>query len=406
VPKKILRKKKSPATIIWVHSHFLYWMGGTKYIFEVLKVLKQKKHRVVAVVEQASPFVTELFKQAKIRLVNLNVTTSTSAWYWLGLPFFLSRRCGQLQTLIQQFSQGKSSPLVVTSMFPMQVVMAQLGQPFVQLCYEPFAFFHDQEFIQNFPFFKRVATQFLALLYAKLDVWGTQHAQKIVTLNTVTQSLIQDIYHAASTPIYAGVNTQLFKPFVGAELKKKYRDHQLIIHSTDYSPVKGTDRVIKAFAGVAQKFPAARLLITSTIKNEAAQQKLQALATELGVGDKVEFLGFVPIELLPQYYSLAKVMVQGSSSLRSGTTSMALPVKEAMACGTPAIRPDAGGEDVIDGKSGFLVDPQDTPNLTRAVNRILGNPRLGQKMGKAARQSITRKYSWPRTAARFLKAIN
>lgn len=290
-------------------------------------------------------------------------------------------------------------------MFPMNVIAQLLQLPHLQLCYEPFAFFYDREFIQHFSLFKKFFIQLVSLWGIPLDKWGTRHAHKVVTLNTTTQATIHEVYGVKAEPVYAGVNTKLFYPHVRPQLKRKYAKKKVVIHSTDYSPVKKTDRMIHVMARVVKKVPTAHLLITTTIENSTEKHKLESLAQQLGIAKHVEFLGFVPIEELPQYYSLALVFVQLASSARSGTTSMALPVKEALCCETPAIRADVGGEDVKDGVSGFLVNPAQEKKVADKIVWLLRHPQQARKMGKKGRENITRTYTWQKTARRIEKAI-
>ena len=84
---------------------------------------------------------------------------------------------------------------------------------------------------------------------------------------------------------------------------------------------------------------------------------------------------------------------------------MALPVKEAMCCETPAIRPDVGGDDVVDGVSGFLVDPADTDQLAEKIAYLLIYPAQARKMGRAARKAIANKYTWEKTVKRLSRFL-
>lgn len=400
--------KKAPRkNIVWLHSHFLFWMGGTKFVFEVAKRLhKDKKYRLIVVVEQLGSVAAQEYHQQGIEVLSLNSQTSTSALYWLGLPYFLLQNLRRLRTTLIKKKWTPENTVLVSSMFPMNVIATLLPVRHVQLCYEPFAFFYDKEFIQSFSLMKKIFINIIKVPYQILDRWAVRKAAKVLTLNTVTQQLIQEVYSVGSILVYAGVDQKRFRPFISAGLQRKYRGRKVIIHSTDYSPVKGTDRVLRAMKDVVKKQPKALLIITTTILNADAERNLKLLAEKLKIAKNVEFAGFVASELLPQYYSLAWVLVQGSSSSRSGTTSMALPVKEAMCCETPAIRPDAGGEDVIDGESGFLVDPRNTAVLSEKILTILQSTALRKKMGKNARKTIIRTYTWEKTVKRVCSTFS
>ncbi len=393
--------------VVWLHSHFLYWMGGTKFIFEVAKRLK-KSNRVKSltlIVENASELAKTTYKQAGISLISLDQPTSTSAWYWLAFPFHILMDAGKVNQILKNNNLLPKSTTIISSMFPMNVVAALLPYRHVQNCYEPFAFFYDSEFISKFSMFKQLGIQLLAFLYGGLDKWATRRSDQVLTLNSVTQELMAEVFGVKSDLTQAGVDSQVFKPYVSAPILKKYAKNQVLIHSTDYTPVKGTDRVIKAMQAVAQKYPQSKLLITSTINNPLAKAKLERLATELGIANQVEFLGFLKYEELPQYYSLALGLVQGSSSSRSGTTSMALPVKEALACGTAALRPNVGAEDIIDGVTGFIVDPSDTAALSEKMMYLVADSKRAKSMGANGRQLILDRYNWEVTAKVFEKHL-
>jgi glycosyltransferase involved in cell wall biosynthesis len=68
---------------------------------------------------------------------------------------------------------------------------------------------------------------------------------------------------------------------------------------------------------------------------------------------------------------------------------------EALACGTPAVVTDAGGnaEVVQDGKTGFVVSRNDPHSLADATLRLLREPALAAQMGEAAMKDMTERYS-------------
>lgn len=378
--------------LYWLHSHFLYWMGGTKYVFEVLRRLNVE-YQVTAIVENASDYSKQIYRDAGINLISLEKLSSTSLFYWLTFPYQII----DTYLRIKRILVGNNNTIIV-GMFPMNVAAFMLNRKYFQLCFEPFAFFHDPDFSAGFTRIKRFFIWILKIFYSKLDVISTRQAYSIITLNQVTQKSIKDIYKRDSTPVYTGIDTKHFNPHISADLKNEYAGKAVIIHSTDYTPVKGTDRMIKIFAKVKKSYPQAILLITSTIKNATAVKSLESLARQLHVADSVKFLGFVDYDILPQLYSLAKVLVQCSFSERSGTTSMALPVKEALSCGTWCIRSPVTTEDVIDGQTGYLVDPRKESQMVRKIIQVLELDSKSYNQGaKLARSTIVGRYSWEHT---------
>lgn len=390
--------------VYWMHSHFLYWMGGTKYIYEVIKRLKNT-FDITVVVDNASQEAIKQYKETKVEIISPKTITSTSLLYWLFLPVHIIKMRNFLKTKIKQKKSMKT--VIVSSMFPANVVASLLPYSHIQYCFEPFAFFFDKEFVKNFPLVKRLLISLAKLLWSKLDIWATKRADKLITLNNTTAKYINEVYSRNSNISFAGIDTKHFTPFVENKLKKKYQNKLVIVHSTDYTPVKGTDRMIKIFSEVKKVISSAHLLITSTIRNEPEKTRLEKLAVGLGVAKSIEFLGFVNYKILPQIYSLSKVLVQCSYSERSGTTSMALPVKEAMACGTLAIRFPIKNEDVEDGKTGFLVDPRNTREMVDKIQMILKMDKKRYNIASGhARKYIVNRYTWEATANKIKNVIN
>jgi glycosyltransferase involved in cell wall biosynthesis len=109
---------------------------------------------------------------------------------------------------------------------------------------------------------------------------------------------------------------------------------------------------------------------------------LRDLASELGVSDRVEFVGFVPAVGT----ELARLDVLVVPSLVP--EGFGLTVIEGMAAGLPVVAPDAGGpaDIVTDGVDGVLVPPGDAVALASALRRLASDPPTRQRLGDAARR--------------------
>jgi glycosyltransferase involved in cell wall biosynthesis len=101
-------------------------------------------------------------------------------------------------------------------------------------------------------------------------------------------------------------------------------------------------------------------------------------------------LGFVPHDELERLYDRAAVVV-----LPSYREGLPLCVIEAMAHGRPVVATNVGGipELVEDGVTGLLVEPGDVNGLRAAVERLLADPRLRRRMGRAGRERIIERCS-------------
>ena len=125
---------------------------------------------------------------------------------------------------------------------------------------------------------------------------------------------------------------------------------------------KGHDLVIEALA----QLPDSQLLIAGRGPDE---DRLRALAVNLGVADRVEFLGTLPQHRLRQLYSGADALVL--ASVREGWANVLL---EAMACGAPVVASNVGGtpEVVAAPEAGVLMAERSADAISRAVAALRG----------------------------------
>ncbi|MDQ1278975.1 MAG: alpha-maltose-phosphate synthase [Thermoproteota archaeon] len=77
---------------------------------------------------------------------------------------------------------------------------------------------------------------------------------------------------------------------------------------------------------------------------------------------------------------------------------------EAMACSKPVVSTKVGGikDVVVDGATGFLVSPGSSGELADAINRILADENLAERMGRTGRKTVEREFSWERVAEKTL----
>ncbi|MDY0392055.1 MAG: glycosyltransferase [Candidatus Bipolaricaulis sp.] len=147
--------------------------------------------------------------------------------------------------------------------------------------------------------------------------------------------------------------------------------------------------LLQAFAYVAQARPEAQLLIAG---DGPLRPSMEQLANDLGITDRVKFLGIR--RDIPALMNAADAYVM--SSAWEGMPNVLL---EAAASGLPIVATDVGGnsEVVIDGKTGFLVPPKDPEALAQAMVQLMGLPQEERRrVGEAARQYVEANYSLDR----------
>jgi glycosyltransferase involved in cell wall biosynthesis len=128
----------------------------------------------------------------------------------------------------------------------------------------------------------------------------------------------------------------------------------------------------------------------------------QQLGQQLGVADKLRWLGNVPKDRIVVDYNLADVLVMPSVSKPADGLNVC--VLDAMSCGKAVVASTVAGNAlaVMDGVTGFLVHEQAPAELAAALTRLVDDPTLCQPMGAAGRARIEEELGWPHLARRYL----
>jgi glycosyltransferase involved in cell wall biosynthesis len=129
---------------------------------------------------------------------------------------------------------------------------------------------------------------------------------------------------------------------------------------------------------------------------------LEALARELGVADRVRFLGAVPHDEVPALYAGADAFC-----LPSFAEGLPTVLIEAMACGLPVVATNVMGtaELVEDGVSGYVVPPARPDRIAAALRALAEDPELRARTGAAGRARVERDYEQTAAIARLRDAL-
>ena len=171
----------------------------------------------------------------------------------------------------------------------------------------------------------------------------------------------------------------------------------LVVFAGRLASNKGLHHLVPAFAALAERHPAARLVLAGEDQDQRA--RLEALAARLGVADRMHVTGH-----LDEADYRGALAAGDVFALPSEWEAFGIVLVEAMACGVPCVATRVGGapDVVVEGETGLLVEHGDEAALAEALHRLLSDRALAARMGEAGRARAFREYAWDAVVERTL----
>ena len=188
------------------------------------------------------------------------------------------------------------------------------------------------------------------------------------------------------------------EPFCHPQDVQRLREHfglsskRVILTHGRLDPRKGHDMVLRALAEVVSLYQDTIYLITGTGPNEAT---LRALVRELDLERYVIFGGRVPNEFIPALYQTCDVFVMASRQINQSVEGFGIVCLEAAAAGRPVIAGRSGGvaDAVVDGVTGYLVNPENPYEIASRLMQLLGDRTLREQLGMAGRERVQQDFN-------------
>lgn len=194
--------------------------------------------------------------------------------------------------------------------------------------------------------------------------------------------------------IYNFVDSERFKRIKGIKHRRRFAedDEAIIVHISNFRPVKRVLDVVKIFRLIREKRKA-RLLM---VGDGPERIKVEEMLKEYGLSPYASFLGEkVAVE---EVLGVADLFL-----LPSELESFGLSALEAMSCEVPVIASKVGGipEVVIDGETGFLAPKGAISEMAEKALVILGDQELKRKLGETARTRAKELFSPEQTVDKY-----
>lgn len=230
-----------------------------------------------------------------------------------------------------------------------------------------------------------------------------RHADKVIANSEFTRDeLIKLGVDAARIEIvFPGVNLGRYRP---ENAKSGLREslgiqpgQKLILSVGRLNLRKGFDQVIRVLPKLAGHGVDVHYAIIGTGEG---LESLKSLAVEIGVLERVHFLGAVSDENLPGWYYACDVFAMPNREINGDTEGFGMVFLEAAACGKPSIAGEAGGTGaaVLHGVTGLRVDGASPERVGQALEKLLSDDALRAKLGQAGLERARALFDWDMVA--------
>jgi glycosyltransferase involved in cell wall biosynthesis len=165
-------------------------------------------------------------------------------------------------------------------------------------------------------------------------------------------------------------------------------------------PKKGFDVLLRALADPSLRD---RPVVTVLVGEGDEWQRWQKLGRELGIADRLRWVGSVPGDRIGLYYNASDLLAMPSVSRPADGLNVC--VLDAMSCGKPVVGSDVAGNPlaIVDGVTGTIVPEGDWSALAQAIGRLVDAPAIRAQMGAAGRRRIDEELGWPVLAQRYVR---
>jgi len=187
------------------------------------------------------------------------------------------------------------------------------------------------------------------------------------------------------------VDPERFRPGPGKRWPTREGGERVLVHASNFRPVKRVADVVRAFAAIQREVPARLLLMGDGPDREHAL----AVASDLGCAQRVEWLG--PRESIEDVLADADLFLSASE-----TESFGLGMLEAMSCGVPCVSTQVGGVAEVLGDTGALTPFGMPEALAAAALRLLTDPDRYARSSAAARARAVENFTTDRVLEKYL----
>jgi glycosyltransferase involved in cell wall biosynthesis len=251
---------------------------------------------------------------------------------------------------------------------------------------------HGSDFVQLSGRVQRAGARAYDLLLGRLLL---RRADRVVVISQAAADFVRDLAGRDAAVIYRGMRSERLDAATADEqVLERAAGRPVVAFVGRLIDGKGVPDLVRAFAGVREQ------ALLCVVGDGPRRGELEKLVRDLGVADRVAFLGYLAEDRAWSVIQACDILVNPSY-----TEGLPTSVLEAALMAKAVLATDVGGtsEIVTDGAGAFLVAPRHVEVLRSRLEQLLADPALRRRMGENARTEAVGRFDWQASAARFLE---
>lgn len=236
--------------------------------------------------------------------------------------------------------------------------------------------------------------------------WIEARIMSLFTALIVTSDSMKDLYVRHNKRVVVIRNLHSLKVLENADTQSNPAkwEQPIVYTSGMIGTDRNSDRMVRAFARISGEYPNARLRFAGWYGQEY-KKNLQTLSKELGIADKVEFLGALPYLEQFKRTSEAAIGFVFLENTRKNRVASSNRLFEFMYCGLPVIvenTPECARV-INDSQAGLLVNSDNIDEIVEHLSRLLSDRNLCDELGANGKKAVRTYYNFEKDLDRLEK---